>query len=98
MDESAERAEFEAFAEQWIGRSMEQLKAGGVWGLGLDSFSWACWQTGRSEQRARIAEMCLNMAAVSWDEWGRKNDPATRGSARALEHVAALLDAGVTHG
>lgn len=43
-------------------------------------------------ERARVADMCGDMAAVSWAEWDAKADPADQGKALALEHVAALLE------
>lgn len=43
-------------------------------------------------ERAKIADMCGDMAAVSWAEWDEKADPTDQGWALALEHVAALLE------
>lgn len=39
-----ERAAFEAFASEWTGRDMDYHRRAGTWGLGEDSFAWACWQ------------------------------------------------------
>jgi hypothetical protein len=53
------------------------------------------WWAARKDQREAIADMCGNMAAVSWAEWDEKADPIDQGKALALEHVAALLEPNV---
>jgi hypothetical protein len=45
-----------------------------------------------ARQRARIADMLGDMAAVSWAEWDEKADPIDQGRALALEHAAALIE------
>jgi hypothetical protein len=51
--------------------------------------AWIPQAEGR--QRARIADMLGDMAAVSWAEWDEKADPIDQGKALALEHAAALI-------
>lgn len=58
----------------------------------LQAYSaWKAWQAASAAQRARTADLCGNMAAISWAEWDAKADPIDQGKALALEHVAALL-------
>ena len=47
-------------------------------------------------ERARIADMCGNMASSSWAACAETADATDRGRALALEHVAALLVGGKT--
>lgn len=45
-------------------------------------------------ERNRWADLCGNLAAISWAEWDERADPIDRGKALALERVAALLTEG----
>jgi hypothetical protein len=36
---------------------MAQLLACDTWGLGLDSFAWACWQRAKAAERERCAKL-----------------------------------------
>lgn len=38
-----EREAFEAFVLEWTGRDMRYHEQAGTWGLGVDSFEYACW-------------------------------------------------------
>jgi hypothetical protein len=60
----AERAAFEAFAERWTGRTMGQLVASGMWGIGMDSFAWDCWKHAKAAERERCAALCDGLVPV----------------------------------
>ena len=53
-----ERAAFEAFVAEWTGRDMRYHESTGTWGLGLDSFAWACWQRAVAAERKRCIAEC----------------------------------------
>jgi hypothetical protein len=55
------------------------------------AYGEACAAKAVAAERAKIADMCGDMAAVSWAEWDEKADPIDQGKALALEHVAGLL-------
>ena len=42
-------------------------------------------------ERKRWADLCGDLAAISWAEWDERADPRDQGKALALERVAALL-------
>ena len=87
-----ERADFEA----WISDGGKFPQAAGRDQRGeyrlLQAYSaWKAWRAASAAQRARTADLCGNLAAISWAEWDASADPAEQGKALALEHVAALL-------
>ena len=64
LGQDPERAEFELFVAEWTGVDMRHHESSGTWGLGLDSFAWACWKRSKAAERERCAGVCDTIYAA----------------------------------
>ena len=76
----------------WSAYASPNYNEGTFFAEQMVAYGEACAAKAIAAERARIADMCGDMAAVSWAEWDAKADPTDQGKALALEHVAALLE------
>lgn len=72
LGQDPERAEFELFVAEWTGVDMRHHESSGTWGLGLDSFAWACWKRSKAAERERCARVADEHTKRTFP-WGSEN-------------------------